>query len=42
MDDEEEMEEAAEAEVDKILFEITAGKKPRNYQEVIIKDVKIR
>uniref|UniRef100_A0A8C1RAB3 Charged multivesicular body protein 3 n=2 Tax=Cyprinus carpio TaxID=7962 RepID=A0A8C1RAB3_CYPCA len=25
MDDEEEMEEAAEAEVDKILFEITAG-----------------
>ncbi len=26
MDDEEEMEEAAEAEVDKILFEITAGK----------------
>ncbi len=46
MDDEEEMEEAAEAEVDKILFEITAGKKPCNhhphYQEVIIKDVKMR
>lgn len=29
MDDEEEMEEAAEAEVDKILFEITAGKDPK-------------
>lgn len=46
MDDEEEMEEAAEAEVDKILFEITAGKKPHNhhphYQKVIIKDVKMR
>lgn len=28
MEDEEEMEEAAEAEVDKILFEITAGKEP--------------
>lgn len=28
MDDEEEMEEAAEAEVDRILYEITAGKKP--------------
>lgn len=28
MDDEEEMEEAAEAEVDRILFEITAGKEP--------------
>lgn len=26
MEDEDEMEEAAEAEVDKILFEITAGK----------------
>lgn len=29
MEDEEEMEEAAEAEVDKILFEITAGEKTR-------------
>lgn len=29
MEDEDEMEEAAEAEVDKILFEITAGKEPR-------------
>lgn len=28
MEDGEEMEEAAEAEVDKILFEITAGKVP--------------
>lgn len=27
MDDEEEMEEMAEAEVDRILFEITAGKR---------------
>ncbi|XP_016334186.1 charged multivesicular body protein 3-like, partial [Sinocyclocheilus anshuiensis] len=31
MDDEEEMVEAAEAEVDKILFEITAGKEPHNH-----------
>lgn len=29
MEDEEEMEEAAEAEVDRILYEITAGKEPR-------------
>lgn len=29
MDDEEEMEEAAEAEVDRILYEITAGKEPK-------------
>lgn len=29
MDDEEEMEEAAEAEVDRILYEITAGKEPQ-------------
>lgn len=29
MEDEEEMEEAAEAEVDRILYEITAGKEPK-------------
>lgn len=29
MDDQEEMEEAAEMEIDKILFEITAGMTPR-------------
>lgn len=29
MEDEEEMEEAAEAEVDRILYEVTAGKEPK-------------
>lgn len=31
MEDEEEMEEEAEAEVDRILFEVTAGKEPHDY-----------
>lgn len=35
MDDEEEMEEAAEAEVDRILFEITAGKKTKFLHRVV-------
>jgi len=30
MEDEEEMEEEAEAEVDRILFEVTAGKEPHD------------
>uniref|UniRef100_A0A672QSL0 Charged multivesicular body protein 3-like n=1 Tax=Sinocyclocheilus grahami TaxID=75366 RepID=A0A672QSL0_SINGR len=44
MDDEEEMEEAAEAEVDKILFEITAGalgKAPRKVTDALPEPVPI-
>lgn len=39
MDDEEEMEEAAEAEVDRILYEITAGKEPGFFFCVILDSI---
>lgn len=36
MEDEEEMEEEAEAEVDRILFEVTAGKEPHDHHPMAI------